>query len=86
MKSLSVIIISGPMGAGKSTIAKLLHEKMPKNSLLSIDKIKRTISDYKSGDKNQIRLSFDICMAMASIYIKKRVIEYFSHQKSLLIS
>jgi uridine kinase len=48
MKKPFLIIIDGPMGAGKSTVARLLQEKIGvKTALISLDVLKRIVSDYR---------------------------------------
>ncbi len=44
---MKLIILNGPCGVGKSTIAAALHEKMPLSFLLDVDAQSRNISHYK---------------------------------------
>ncbi len=44
---MKIIIINGPCGVGKSTIAAKLHESMPLSFLLNIDDQRRLFSHYK---------------------------------------
>lgn len=43
-----LLIVSGPMGGGKSTLSKGLHKVLPRTILIEPDYIKYTISDYKN--------------------------------------
>jgi len=47
MKRQFVIILEGPMGAGKTTISSLLHARLPRTALLGMDKIKWFLSDFQ---------------------------------------
>ena len=43
---MRIIIINGPTGVGKSTVAKLWHEQEPMSFLLNVDEVRRGISHY----------------------------------------
>lgn len=47
---MKLIIINGPCGIGKSTIATSLHDRLPLSFLLDIDAQTRFISQYKQHD------------------------------------
>ena len=42
-----IIVIDGPMGSGKTTVAALLHKKLKRTAHLGLDRIKWFISDFK---------------------------------------
>lgn len=63
MQKPFIIIIDGPMGAGKTTVAKLLHLKLNRTTLLVWDEMKWLVNGLKntSEDKNLItEIRFDI--------------------------
>ena len=64
-----IIIIHGPAGTGKTTVATLLHKKMPKSALLSVDAIKQFIA-YESGNASHLKLALEMTITMARTYLK----------------
>ncbi|HJZ18932.1 MAG TPA: AAA family ATPase [Candidatus Nanoarchaeia archaeon] len=72
-----LIVIDGPMGAGKTTVAEALHKKLHKigrlNALISLDRLKRIVSGYKMDSKIHLNLSSDIGIAMTKEYLKKNI-------------
>ena len=64
-----LIVIDGPMGSGKTTVAKLLHEKLKRTAHLGLDRVKWFISDFKRvpADNEIVR---DVIAAMAKEYLK----------------
>jgi predicted kinase len=73
----SLIIIDGPMGSGKTTIGKLLHKKLPRTALLSMDAIKWFISDFERGERDNT-ITSHVLMQMCQEYVK--------HDISILIA
>ncbi len=71
MNSNFVIIIEGPMGSGKSTIASILHSQLPRTALLGTDKIKDVISDFNKSDEDYY-LATTIMLAMARIFLENK--------------
>lgn len=67
-----LIIISGPMGVGKTTVARLLHEKLERTALLSYDQIKWFVSDFNS-DNADFQLTFRIEKVMIREYLTSGV-------------
>lgn len=57
---MKMIIINGPTGVGKSTVAKLLHEQSAMSFLLNIDDIRRSISHYAEHREESGALSHAI--------------------------
>jgi cytidylate kinase len=75
IKKPYLILIDGPMGAGKTTISELLQKKLLKkkrmNALLHLDKLKWILSGYKMDSKIHLGLASDIGIIMAKEYIKR---------------
>lgn len=51
-KEKFLLIISGGVGAGKSTVGKILKEKFARTAVFDMDNIKWQISDFKRGDED----------------------------------
>ena len=70
-----LIILDGPMGAGKSTVSELLHKRLHKKrgftALISLDKLKRIVSDYKMGSKFHLEIASDVGVLMAKEYLNR---------------
>lgn len=74
MKKPFLIILDGPMGGGKSTIAKLLHDKIKdKTALISLDSLKRIVSGYKLDSYEHINLAAKTGVAMTNLYLKEGI-------------
>ena len=67
---MKLIIINGPTGIGKSTVAKKIHDKLPLSFLLDIDAQRRYISDYRKNRKESSELSFVVSRAIVDEYLK----------------
>lgn len=77
---INLIIIDGLNGSGKSTVAKLLHKKLPRTALISYDEIKRLISDFEPKDE-YLQLTAKVIQAMIKQYLSNNVsviIEFFA--------
>ena len=72
MKKPFVIIIDGPIGAGKSSIANLLHSKLKRTAIIRLDRIKHLISDYNQSHKD-LQLASDVGNAMVLIYLQNKI-------------
>lgn len=66
------IIIDGPMGAGKSTVAALLHPKLKRTAMVGNDRIKWFVSDY-SRSKKDTDITRKVLLAMCEAYLKNGV-------------
>lgn len=65
-------MINGPMGSGKTTVAMILHPKLPRTAYVGLDRVKRWISDYKNnGVDNEI--SRNVVSAITAEYLKQGV-------------
>jgi predicted kinase len=54
MNEKLAVIIRGPSAVGKSTIAALLHKKLPNSACIDIDILKRMISEESNSDRTKI--------------------------------
>lgn len=54
---MKLIIINGPCGVGKSTLAEKLHQSMPTSFLLDIDAQRRFMSQYRDYREESWELS-----------------------------
>jgi predicted kinase len=71
-----LIIIDGPMGAGKTTAANLLHLKLPNTVVNGICRIKHCISGFL-GNKKEYKIATEVILGMCQCYLK--------HGKSVII-
>jgi len=69
LKKQTVIILDGPMGSGKTTIATIIHKKIKNLVYLGTDKIKWLQSDFKRNDK-EISISIEVILSMMRVYLK----------------
>lgn len=67
-----LIIIDGPMGAGKTTVAKLLHEQIKNVAHIGLDRIKWLVSGFRRN-KAQNQMTREIVLAMSKEYLKQGV-------------
>lgn len=67
-----LILLDGPMGAGKTTIAKILHGKMKRTAHLGLDRIKWFISDFKRVPKDN-EIVRNVILAMAKEYLRQGI-------------
>ncbi len=67
-----LVIIDGPMGSGKTTIGKILHNKLKRTAVLSTDKIKFFLSDFERGERDNA-ISAAVLMQMCKEYIKHNI-------------
>jgi len=70
-----LIIIDGPMGGGKTTVSKLLQQKLHKKrgftALVSLDSLKRIVSGYYMTSRDHLATASQIGMVMSKEYLKK---------------
>ncbi len=78
MKRPFILIITGPCGAGKSTISKQIADKINKTAFLEIDNIRGMLGKYEANystyskeAKKQIKLSMDNTISIGKNFIKK---------------
>jgi adenylate kinase family enzyme len=70
-----IIILTGPPGAGKSTIGKILAEKMNNSAVVSTDDLRHSIFNGKAerGDEDwerQLNLGVENACILANNYLK----------------
>lgn len=71
-KSLSLIIVYGPPGAGKTTLADSLHEELSYTAHIGVDHIKRFISEFRIIPSHQ-EVSKKVINAMTDEYLKNDI-------------
>jgi len=57
---MRLIILNGPTGVGKSTVAAQLHKEMPDSVLVNVDELRRTIPGYQENRKESLRSAYDL--------------------------
>lgn len=72
MKKL--IIINGPAGVGKSTVANILHEQIKPSYLLSCDSIRRFLNDYHDLPREGRTLRNKIVLNMLEALLSEDII------------
>lgn len=66
-----LILIDGPMGSGKTTVSKMLQKNIKsKTALISLDRLKAIVSDYKLDSKEHLNLASNSGAAIANVYLK----------------
>lgn len=68
---MKLIIINGPCGIGKSTLAHALHESIPLSFLIDVDLIRRHVSGYREYREESGHLSHLIALAILTACFKE---------------
>ncbi|HPX94183.1 MAG TPA: ATP-binding protein [Candidatus Moranbacteria bacterium] len=68
MQKTFLMILDGPMGAGKSTVAKALHLQLDRTALLSWDDLKWMVNNLEDTAENK-NLIVDIRLEMAKKFL-----------------
>lgn len=68
---MKLIIINGPAGVGKTTVAKKLHTEIPFSFLLDLDEQRNFISEWREHRREASILSFDIALSIAEACFKR---------------
>lgn len=64
-----LLIIDGPAGAGKTTVAEIVHQKFPRTALLGHDRIVWFISGFKRDERNN-RIVGSVGLATVREFLK----------------
>jgi predicted kinase len=72
LKNLSLIIIYGAPGAGKTTLADLLRAELSYTAHIGVDHIKRFISEFREIPSHQ-EVSMKVINAMAEEYLRNGI-------------
>ena len=82
-----LIIIDGPIGAGKTATSDLLLKKLKNTAKISLDKIKRYYSDFDNDNFKGLQLASEVGALMTKFYLNKGinvlVEKAFTHDKYL---
>lgn len=72
MKKPFLLIIDGVTGAGKTTVSKLLSQRIPRVAVIGMDKVKKLISDFKRGKRDNA-IAKDVVFEMAKKYLEHNI-------------
>lgn len=72
MKKL--IVINGPAGVGKSTVANLVHDQVQPSYLLSCDSIRRFLNDYHDFPREARNLRNKIVLSMLEVLMTENIV------------
>lgn len=67
-----IVILDGPMGSGKSTVGKLLADKLKRTALIHEDRIKWFISDFKRSKRDNAIVRA-VLIEMCKEYLKHNI-------------
>lgn len=67
---MKLILINGPTGIGKSTVAQKIHQACPLSFLVDIDALRRYISGYREHKDESRRLSLLVSESIVETYLK----------------
>lgn len=67
---MKLIVLNGPSGVGKSTLALRLHSALPLSVLVEIDAWRRFISEYRTHKKESLELSYQFSLAAIEACLK----------------
>lgn len=71
-KKLFMVLIDGPMGAGKTTTSRLLNKKLEGTARVPLDEIKKYISGFRTNPACK-KISREIQMIMVEAYLKRGI-------------
>jgi len=66
---MKLLIINGPSGIGKSTLAEKLHREIPLSLLIDVDAWRRFISEYRTHRTESAELAYRITLAAVDSYL-----------------
>jgi predicted kinase len=64
-REMKLVILNGPSGVGKSTLAERLHRDMPLSVLIEVDAWRRFISGYREHKEESLTLAYRFSLAAA---------------------
>lgn len=64
-----LLILDGPMGTGKTTVSKLLHEKLEGVALVTLSNVKKFIFDHEK-DHAYNKISQEVILVMVNKYLE----------------
>src|SRR5438045_3185951 len=67
-----LLLIHGPMGSGKTTLANVLHEKLKPSALVGLDRIKWFVSGFKRTTANNA-MTRAVVFAVVNEYLRQGV-------------
>ncbi|MDD3303000.1 MAG: zeta toxin family protein [Candidatus Gracilibacteria bacterium] len=68
MKQPFLLLIDGMTGAGKTTVSGLLSKEIPRLAVIGMDKVKRFISDFERGERDN-GIAKDVVFEMTKKYL-----------------
>lgn len=71
-----LILLDWMTGSWKSTTARLLADQIPRLAVIGLDRVKRFISDFERGERDNT-IAWDIICSMTEVY--------FTHSISVLV-
>jgi adenylate kinase family enzyme len=71
-RKLSLIIIYGAAGAGKTTLASFLHDNLASTAHIGVDHVKRFISEFRTIESHD-KVSRKVINAMVREYLKNGI-------------
>ena len=57
---MKLIILNGPPGVGKSTVAARLHEEIQSSVLVDVDGLRRAVHDYKEHREESLLMAYKL--------------------------
>lgn len=67
-----LVIIDGPMGSGKTTVSKMLHERLEGTARVALADVKRFISGFEK-DHTYNKISQEVILSMVDEYLKRGI-------------
>lgn len=72
MKRPFLLMIDGMTGAGKTTVSHLLSEHIPRVAVIGMDKVKRFVSDFERGTRDN-SIARDVIFQMTKAYLDHEI-------------
>jgi len=68
---MKLIILNGPTGVGKSTLAKNLIEQIPHSVFIDVDELRRTVPGYPEKKEETQRLAYEKTAELIENYLRE---------------